>query len=61
LNTIQIILAFGLRGYQLICPLHGRSFDIRDGCATGKPARNPIRSFPLRIVDGMIEVAIEPG
>lgn len=48
-----------LRGYQLICPLHGGTFDIRDGCATGKPARNPIRAFPLRIVEGVIEVAVD--
>jgi len=48
-----------VRGYQLICPLHGGTFDVRDGCATGRPARDPIRVFPLRIVDGMIEIA--PG
>jgi len=45
-----------VRGYSLICPMHGATFDIRDGCPTGKPARNPIRVFPLRVVDGMIEV-----
>jgi nitrite reductase/ring-hydroxylating ferredoxin subunit len=47
-----------LRGYRIICPLHGATFDIRDGSATGAPAKRPIRTFPLRIVDGMIEVAI---
>ena len=45
-----------MRAYSLICPLHGASFDIRDGSATGLPARRPIRSFPVRVVDGMIEV-----
>lgn len=45
-----------VRAYTLICPLHGASFDIRDGSATGLPARLPIRSFPVRVVDGMIEV-----
>jgi 3-phenylpropionate/trans-cinnamate dioxygenase ferredoxin subunit len=49
-----------MRGYNIICPLHGATFDIRDGSCTGPPARKPIRSFPLRIVDGMIEVAISP-
>ena len=48
-----------VRGYQLICPLHGATFDIRDGSATGRPARNPIRVFPLRVVHGMVEVALE--
>ena len=45
-----------LHGYRIICPLHGASFDVRNGSCTGAPASRPIRSFPLRIVDGMIEV-----
>ena len=45
-----------LRGYRIMCPLHGATFDIRDGACTGAPASRPIRSFPVRIVDGMIEV-----
>ena len=47
-----------MRGYRIMCPLHGGSFDIRDGSCTGLPATQPIRSFPLRITDGMIEVAV---
>jgi len=47
-----------MRGYRSMCPLHGGTFDIRDGSCTGLPATQPIRSFPLRIVDGMIEVAL---
>ena len=47
-----------LRAYTLICPLHGGSFDVRDGTATGLPARVPIRSFKVRVVDGMIEVEV---
>ena len=47
-----------LRGYRIICPLHGAAFDIRDGSATGAPAKQAIRTFPLRIVDGMIEVDV---
>lgn len=49
-----------MRGYRIMCPLHGGTFDIRDGSCTGLPATQPIRSFPLRINDGMIEVAITP-
>ncbi len=45
-----------MRGYRIMCPLHGASFDIRDGSCTGKPATQPVRSFPLRIVDGIIQV-----
>ena len=49
-----------LRGYQIMCPLHGGTFNIRDGSCTGLPATKAIRSFPLRIVDGVIEVALAP-
>ena len=48
-----------LRGYRIMCPLHGASFDIRDGRCTGAPAKDPIRSYPLRISNGMIEVALD--
>jgi len=50
-----------LRGLQLYCPLHGGSFDIRDGSPRSSPARKPIRVFPLRVVEGRIEVALESG
>jgi nitrite reductase/ring-hydroxylating ferredoxin subunit len=50
-----------MRGYRIMCPLHGGTFDIRDGSCTGLPATQAIRSFPLRIVDGMIEVAMAPA
>lgn len=48
-----------LRGVRLICPLHGASFDVRDGRVLGAPATRPLPSYPVRVVAGMIEVAIE--
>jgi len=45
-----------MRGYRIMCPLHGASFDVRDGSVLSAPAKRPIRNFPLRIVDGMIEI-----
>lgn len=45
-----------LRGYRLMCPLHGATFDIRDGSCTGAPASRPIRSYPLRLHEGMLQV-----
>ena len=47
-----------LRAYNLICPLHGASFDIRNGTPTGLPAKLSIRSFPVRVTDGVIEVNV---
>jgi nitrite reductase/ring-hydroxylating ferredoxin subunit len=49
-----------LRATRLVCPLHGASFDIRDGRVLGPPAVVPLPTHPLRIVDGVIEVAVEP-
>jgi 3-phenylpropionate/trans-cinnamate dioxygenase ferredoxin subunit len=47
-----------LRGNRLICPLHGASFDVRDGAVLGAPATQPLRSYPVRVVDGHIEVQV---
>ncbi len=47
-----------LRATRLVCPLHGASFDIRDGRVLGPPAEVPLPSHALRIVDGTIEVAL---
>jgi nitrite reductase/ring-hydroxylating ferredoxin subunit len=48
-----------LRAYRLVCPLHGGSFDVRDGSAKGQPATRPIRTYALRVVDDRIEVRID--
>ncbi len=48
-----------LRGCRLICPLHGGSFDIRDGSVLGAPATAALASHRLRVVDGQVEVS--PG
>ena len=50
-----------LRGVRLICPLHGASFDVRNGHVLGAPATQPLATYPARIVDGNIEVAVNPG
>ena len=47
-----------LRGCRLICPLHGASFDIRDGSVLGAPATAPLATFPLRIVEDQVEIAL---
>jgi nitrite reductase/ring-hydroxylating ferredoxin subunit len=47
-----------LRGNRLICPLHGASFDIRDGRALGAPATYPLAVHAARIVEDHIEVTV---
>ena len=49
-----------LRATRLVCPLHGASFDVRDGRVLGAPAVVPLPTYPVRVVDGVIEVALEP-
>lgn len=48
-----------LRGVRLICPLHGASFDVRDGRVLGPPASRPLARYPVRVVGGIVEVALE--
>jgi nitrite reductase/ring-hydroxylating ferredoxin subunit len=49
-----------LQGRRLICPLHGASFDVRDGRVLTPPAQLPLTAHSVRLVVGMIEVAIDP-
>jgi 3-phenylpropionate/trans-cinnamate dioxygenase ferredoxin subunit len=50
-----------LRATRLVCPLHGASFDVRDGRVLGPPATVPLPTYPVRVVDGMIEVSLTPA
>jgi nitrite reductase/ring-hydroxylating ferredoxin subunit len=51
-----------LRATRLVCPLHGASFDIRDGRVLGPPAVVPLPTHAVRVVDDVIEVALgSPG
>ena len=47
-----------LRGVRVICPLHGASFDCRNGSVLGAPATAPISSYPVRLVDDWVEVEL---
>ncbi|MBS3962541.1 MAG: Rieske 2Fe-2S domain-containing protein [Sandarakinorhabdus sp.] len=46
-----------LRHGVIICPLHGARFDLASGKCIGNAYR-AVRSFPVRMVDGWIEVAL---
>ncbi len=47
-----------LRGVRLICPLHGASFDVRDGRVLGAPATEPLQRHEVRVIEGMVHVAL---
>jgi nitrite reductase/ring-hydroxylating ferredoxin subunit len=50
-----------LRGVRLICPLHGASFDVRDGRVLAPPATQSLVHHAVRITAGVIEVALAPA
>ena len=41
-----------------ICPRHGANIDIRTGRALTLPAVESVRTFPVRVDDGMIKVRL---
>jgi 3-phenylpropionate/trans-cinnamate dioxygenase ferredoxin subunit len=50
-----------LRGYGLICPLHGASFDVRDGSHSGPPAWEGVACHQVREVDGIATLVLQPA
>ncbi len=47
-----------LRSTRLVCPLHGAAFDLRDGRVLAPPAAHPLATHVLRVVAGVIEIAV---
>ncbi|MEI5103877.1 bifunctional 3-phenylpropionate/cinnamic acid dioxygenase ferredoxin subunit [Streptomyces sp. PmtG] len=45
-----------LEGCLIECPLHAASFDLRTGEPTCLPARRPVRTHRVSVVDGVIHV-----
>lgn len=42
----------------IACPVHGARFDLATGKAKNPPAKRPIATFQIRVVDDWIEVEI---
>ena len=47
-----------VEGNEVVCPRHGARFDIRSGKALGLPAIVDIPAYPVRVVDGQIELGV---
>ena len=43
-------------GEEIECPRHGAKFCIRTGEVTAPPAYEPIDTFPVRVVEGVVQV-----
>jgi anthranilate 1,2-dioxygenase ferredoxin subunit len=41
------------------CPLHQGLFDIRSGAPRCAPVTEAVRRYPIRIVDGKVEIHVE--
>lgn len=44
---------------QIECPMHGARFDIKTGKNTGFPAVAPVKSYPVKVENGVIYIAVE--
>ena len=44
--------------FEVACPRHGARFDIRTGAALSLPAVVDIPVYPIRILDGQIQIGL---
>jgi 3-phenylpropionate/trans-cinnamate dioxygenase ferredoxin subunit len=47
-----------LDGFEVSCPRHGAEFDVRTGKVLSLPAIVDIPAYPVRVVDGEIEIGM---
>src|SRR5258708_4396306 len=45
-----------IEGDTIICPLHGAKFCIKTGAVCSAPAYEDLRTFPVRVVEGMVQI-----
>jgi 3-phenylpropionate/trans-cinnamate dioxygenase ferredoxin subunit len=48
-----------LDGCEIECPRHGARFDVTTGQATCMPAVVPVKTYPVRVVDGDVQVEVD--
>ncbi len=48
-----------LDGEVIECPLHAARFDVRSGKVLDPPATEDLKTYPVRIVDGEIQVRLD--
>lgn len=45
--------------YDIECPRHGATFDVRTGKVTALPAVRPIKTYPVRVEDDDVLVEVD--
>ncbi|MEW6312971.1 MAG: non-heme iron oxygenase ferredoxin subunit [Pseudomonadota bacterium] len=48
-----------VEGNEIICPRHGARFSIKTGEVRGPPAYQDLRTFPVRALDGVVQIGAE--
>lgn len=48
-----------LEGDEIICPLHGARFSVVTGAVLAPPAYENLKTFPVRLKNGWVEVDAE--
>ena len=47
-----------IRNRMVSCPLHGMRYELATGKPFGQLTRIPLATYPLRVVDGYLEIAV---
>jgi 3-phenylpropionate/trans-cinnamate dioxygenase ferredoxin subunit len=43
----------------VVCPRHGSAFELSSGRPLSLPAYQPVATYPVRIVDGIVRVSVD--
>ena len=43
---------------RVVCPRHGSAFDLATGRPMSLPAYEPVETYPVHIVDGIVKVVV---
>ncbi|MCG8480330.1 MAG: non-heme iron oxygenase ferredoxin subunit [Spirochaetales bacterium] len=47
-----------IMGSDVYCPKHGSRFDIRSGAVKDLPATRPVKTFEVKVEDGVVYVKV---
>jgi 3-phenylpropionate/trans-cinnamate dioxygenase ferredoxin subunit len=43
---------------RVVCPRHGSAFELSSGTPLTLPATEPVQTYPVRVVDGLVVVEL---
>ena len=44
---------------MVVCPRHGSAFELATGRPISLPAYEPVQTYPVDVIDGMIRVSVD--